>query len=85
MVICQKVAVNFTQKIFGHQNLPKQKNLATWATFPKVLQHKNFKFSKFHQELTQELKTKPGTNPGTKKSPELPQELKLKSVTKYSY
>ena len=40
--------------------MPKLKilawNFATWATFPQVLLHKSLKFSKFYQELTQELK-----------------------------
>ena len=58
--------------------------LATWATFPKVLLHKNLKNSLFLQELTQELKIKPGTNPGTKKSQELTWELKLMPGTKSS-
>ena len=86
MVICQKMAINFTKKNFwvvkfaqsknfGFQNLPNlkilAKNLATQPSFSKVLLHKYLKFSKFHQELTQELKTQPGTNPGTKKSQEL--------------
>ena len=68
--------------------MPKLKilaqNWATWVTYPKVLLHKNLKFTKFHQELTQELKIKPGTNPGTKKSQEPTQELKPKSGTKSS-
>ena len=74
--------------MFWPKKLPKLRNLAqnlaTWATFPKVLLHKNLKFSLSHQELTQELKIKQGTNPGTKKSQELTQELKPKSGTKSS-
>ena len=38
--------------------------------------------SLFPQELTQELKIKPGTNPGTKKSQELTQELNPMPGTK---
>ena len=40
--------------------------------------------SLFPQELTQELKIKPGTNPGTKKSQELTQELNPMPGTKSS-
>ena len=45
--------------------MPKLKilawNFATWATFPQVLLHKSLKFSKFYQELSQELQPKLAT------------------------
>ena len=87
-VICQKVTKKIYQNIILAKNFAQAKiwiqNLATWATFPWVLLHKNFKKSLFLQELTQELKIKPGTNPGTKKSEELTQELNTISGTKSS-
>ena len=70
-VICPKMTLSFTKKIFWQNNLPKPKNLTqnltTWATFPYVLLHKIKRKILFLLELTHELKIKPGT----KKSQEL--------------